>query len=697
MKNEILQGEASPPLAEGRYRLLSVLGVGGMATVYRGYDARLQVYRAVKVLSPALARRKSLKTRFEAEAKTMALLQHRNIVSVHDVGADGNRLFIVMEMVEGGSLLDRVREYGPLPPRMGLDVTIKMLDALRVAHRRGVVHRDIKPHNILLTPEGDIRITDFGIAQMRKSEEDDDGLTKTGAVMGTWGFMAPEQRQDAKTVDFRADIYSVGATLYSVLTDKTPVDLFAADMDASMMADLPSPLAEVIKTATRYNRDERYPDSMAMAEACRRVMDLLDPDPPGTPPLALPARHDNLEVPEGAHAGGAWGSSGASGGAGVSAGGASAPPAIPHTGVAELVPPMASLPPPPVRSTTTNGGTLIPSAVRPIPAWRAPREPGTGETAVPEDGTDISDYLEPSESDEVARPGPPATPNLAIAAGLAGLAPDPTLPDRSGAFPALPLPLPAPLPNPGTPQVVVAPAEPDRRVMTLVMFTSVTAVFTLIAVLALVVVRPWEAERAAQAPVNTPPVVQPTQPPPTPPGPEVQARPPDAGTPAVQPPVEATSPGPSPTAGSSGSTRPGPDRPRPEGSAPSGTGGTGSGTAVASGSPTGTPPSGPDTPAAAAELKHSPPSHATLGQTLTLKAVLPSEAWDVTLRYRAAGSSSWSNVRMVGSGGSFTGGFTVDESYVGGVEYFISARPLAGGDALSSGSGFKPLKLPARR
>ncbi|MBK7759741.1 MAG: serine/threonine protein kinase [Deltaproteobacteria bacterium] len=263
-KNENLQGEAAPPLAEGRYRLLSVLGVGGMATVYRGYDARLQVNRAIKVLSPALAKRKSLKSRFEAEASTMALLQHRNIVSVHDVGADGNRIFIVMELVEGGSLLDRVRDHGPIPPKMALDVTVRMLDALKVAHKRGVVHRDIKPHNILLSGEGDIRVTDFGIAQMKR-DDDQDGLTKTGAVMGTWGFMAPEQRSDAKGVDQRADIYSVGATLYAIMTDKTPGELFAADMDPGMLAGLPDEITTVIRKATRYNREERYADAQAMA------------------------------------------------------------------------------------------------------------------------------------------------------------------------------------------------------------------------------------------------------------------------------------------------------------------------------------------------------------------------------------------------------------------------------------------------
>ncbi len=281
--------EAAPALCDGRYKLVSELGVGGMATVYRAYDGRLQVERAIKVLSPELARKRSLRIRFESEASTMALLEHPSIVRVYDVGADGDRIFIVMELVRGGSLLDRVKKHGPLPPRMAVEVTLLMMDALKVAHSRGVIHRDIKPQNVLLSNDGGIRVTDFGIARIQKL--DDDGLTKTGSVMGTWGFMAPEQRADAKSVDVRADIYSIGATLYAILTDRTPVDLFAADMDAHMMDGIEPELARVIKKATRYDREERYAWVVDMGADLQAVLAQLDETPAGTPPLVEGSEH----------------------------------------------------------------------------------------------------------------------------------------------------------------------------------------------------------------------------------------------------------------------------------------------------------------------------------------------------------------------------------------------------------------------
>lgn len=273
-------------LADGRFKLLEVIGEGGMATVYRAYDQRLQRPRAIKVLSPALANRPSLRRRFLAEAQTMATLEESRVVRIFDMGEDADRVFIVMELVEGGSLLDRLRRAGPLPPRLAAEVALQICESLQAAHDAGVIHRDIKPHNILLTRSGEIRITDFGIAQVQN--EGDDGLTKTGAVMGTWGFMAPEQKSNAKTVDARADIYSVGATLWALLRNDSPPELFMAEEEPSMVEGIVEPLAEVIKRATRYRREERYPTVRAMAESVRALVDLLPEDPPETPPLALP-------------------------------------------------------------------------------------------------------------------------------------------------------------------------------------------------------------------------------------------------------------------------------------------------------------------------------------------------------------------------------------------------------------------------
>gem|GEM_PF-1051007 len=273
------------PLAEGRFQLLEVIGEGGMATVYRAFDQRLQRPRAIKVLSPALCGRPALRRRFMAEAQTMATLEESRVVRIFDVAEEGDRVYIVMELVDGGSLLERVRDYGPLTPRMAARVGLQICESLQAAHDAGVIHRDIKPHNILLTRTGEIRITDFGIAQVQV--EGNDGLTKTGAVMGTWGFMAPEQKSDAKGVDARADIYAVGATLWSLLRADTPPELFMADQEAGMMEGIPDALSEVIRRATRYRREERYPSVRAMADSIRALSSLLPEDPEHTPPLVM--------------------------------------------------------------------------------------------------------------------------------------------------------------------------------------------------------------------------------------------------------------------------------------------------------------------------------------------------------------------------------------------------------------------------
>jgi serine/threonine protein kinase len=259
-------GDQQRTLADGRYELFEVIGTGGMATVYRGRDHRLGVLRAIKVLAPAYAKKKRVRARFEAEARTMAVLDHPNIVRVYDVGSNDKTAWIVMELVEGGSLLDRIDGPGVLVDD-ALSITGSILEALDIAHGHGVVHRDIKPHNILMSTDGIVRITDFGIA--RSGGPTEESFTKTGTIMGTWAFMAPEQRVNAKGVDHTADIYGVGATLFSMATRKTPMDLFAADLDPEMLSAVPEPLLSLIRKSTRYNREERYPSAKAMLEAVR--------------------------------------------------------------------------------------------------------------------------------------------------------------------------------------------------------------------------------------------------------------------------------------------------------------------------------------------------------------------------------------------------------------------------------------------
>ncbi len=255
-----------------------------MATVYRAFDQRLQVWRAIKVLLPQFARKRKLVARFETEAQTMALLEHTNIVRVYDVDHDGDHAYIVMEIVEGGSLVDWLEKHGPMPPRMAVDVTVEICQAIAFAHDKGVIHRDIKPHNVLVDRAGVCRVTDFGIA---RAGDTDKSLTKTGAVMGTWGYMAPEQRSDAKHVDERADVYATAATLYSLLTDVAPMDLFAADRDASILEGVPEPLIPVLIKATEYRKEVRYGSMRVLAAALLEVRDALPEIARGTPPLVL--------------------------------------------------------------------------------------------------------------------------------------------------------------------------------------------------------------------------------------------------------------------------------------------------------------------------------------------------------------------------------------------------------------------------
>ncbi len=255
-----------------------------MASVYKAWDERLRCHRAVKLLSPEMAKNASIRKRFEAEAQTMARLHHPNIVDVQDVGSDGERLFIVMEYVPAGSLMDFLHANGPLPPRMAVEAMLPVLAALQEAHDHGVIHRDIKPHNVLITMGGRPKVTDFGIARVTT---EDMSMTKTGSVMGTWGFMAPEQRISARKVDGRADVYAAASTLYCLLTNETPVDLFAGALDGDMLAPVPEVLRPVVARASRYKPEERYGSAAQLGAALQVVLPDLPPVPEDFPALGF--------------------------------------------------------------------------------------------------------------------------------------------------------------------------------------------------------------------------------------------------------------------------------------------------------------------------------------------------------------------------------------------------------------------------
>jgi serine/threonine protein kinase len=242
----------------------------------------------VKTLLPEYAARPSLRHRFEVEARTMSMLDAPQIVRVFDAGIDDDIAYMVMEFAEGGSVVDWIERYGPMPPRMAAEVAIALCEGIAVAHDQGIIHRDVKPQNLLIASDGTCKVTDFGIAQVVESER----VTMTGMVMGTIGYMAPEQHESAKHTDERADIYSVAATLYTLAKGEAATHLFMAD-DKDFVG-IPGPLAEVIRKGAQYRREARHATVREMADELRDCLPELPANPRGTPPL-LAARPFLLE------------------------------------------------------------------------------------------------------------------------------------------------------------------------------------------------------------------------------------------------------------------------------------------------------------------------------------------------------------------------------------------------------------------
>ncbi|HEY4823719.1 MAG TPA: protein kinase [Solirubrobacteraceae bacterium] len=217
-----------PRTLAGRYRLEEVIGRGGMSTVYRGTDLSLGRVVAVKVaLDPLVEESPIYLARFTQEAKSAAAIGHPGVVTVYDAGADGPTRFIVMEFVPGKSLADILKEERPLEPARAANIAAQVADALAAAHAAGIIHRDIKPGNIMVEPSGQVKVLDFGIARA----VDGGSLTQTATVLGTSAYMSPEQAL-GQPVDARTDIYSLGCVLYEMLTGEPP---FVADVAAAVM------------------------------------------------------------------------------------------------------------------------------------------------------------------------------------------------------------------------------------------------------------------------------------------------------------------------------------------------------------------------------------------------------------------------------------------------------------------------------
>src|SRR3974390_1445845 len=248
-----------------RYEIQRELAQGGMAEVYLARDQLLSRPVALKALFPEDAREPSFVERFRREAQAAANPNHPNIVAIYDWGQEGGTYFIVMEYVEGRSLRDLIRSEGPLDPNEASEITAEIASALAFAHKSGVVHRDVKPGNVLLTRGGLVKVTDFGIARAGTS----DGLTQTGSVMGTAPFFSPEQAQ-VLPVDGRSDVYSLGIVLYEMVTGVCP---FTGDSPVSVAykhvreppvapternPEVPPDLEQIILTALAKDPEERY-------------------------------------------------------------------------------------------------------------------------------------------------------------------------------------------------------------------------------------------------------------------------------------------------------------------------------------------------------------------------------------------------------------------------------------------------------
>ncbi|GAA0351060.1 protein kinase domain-containing protein [Streptomyces blastmyceticus] len=290
MSQDGAQGRyAGGSVGGGRYQLRDLLGEGGMASVHLAYDSVLDRQVAIKTLHTELGREASFRERFRREAQAVAKLTHTNIVSVFDTGEDdlaGSTMpYIVMEYVEGQplrSVLDAdVRQYGAMPTEKALKITADVLAALEVSHEMGLVHRDIKPGNVMMTKRNVVKVMDFGIARAMQSGVT--SMTQTGMVVGTPQYLSPEQAL-GRGVDARSDLYSVGIMLFELLTGRLPFDadsplaIAYAHVQEEPVApstinrSIPPAVDALVARALKKNPNERFPSAESMRDECARVV-----------------------------------------------------------------------------------------------------------------------------------------------------------------------------------------------------------------------------------------------------------------------------------------------------------------------------------------------------------------------------------------------------------------------------------------
>lgn len=276
---------------ERRYRIDAPIARGGMSAVYVGTDLRLGRRVAVKVMDSRYVGDPQFLRRFEFEARAVAGLSHPGLVSVYDQSIDRDIAFLVMELVRGGSLRELLRERGPMPPHAVASVGIGVLGGLGTAHRAGLVHRDVKPENVLISDTGDIKVADFGLVRAVSEA----GVTSASIILGTAAYLSPEQVSSTE-IDARSDVYSAGVLFYELLTGRqpfhgaTPLALayqrLSYDVPApgDVIDGVPPQLDEIVLRATERDPAHRFPDAFAMQHALLDAIDDL-----GLPAFTVPA------------------------------------------------------------------------------------------------------------------------------------------------------------------------------------------------------------------------------------------------------------------------------------------------------------------------------------------------------------------------------------------------------------------------
>jgi eukaryotic-like serine/threonine-protein kinase len=259
-----------------RYLLLDLIGQGGMGRVYLARDTRLGRVVALKLLAPERLSNPRAVARFQREARVGAQLQHENLVRIYDFGECNGRYFLVMEYIEGKTIGTLLSEQGPMPPATAARLLRQVALGLEHAHRKGLIHRDVNPYNILVTHDGTAKLADLGLA-IALAEED--RVTRDGATVGTFDYVAPEQARQSRAADIRSDIYSLGCTIYHMCTGRVPFPgpslpekLYGHQWIeppplCRLVSGLPVGLSEIVQRMMRKSPDERYSTPMQVAQA----------------------------------------------------------------------------------------------------------------------------------------------------------------------------------------------------------------------------------------------------------------------------------------------------------------------------------------------------------------------------------------------------------------------------------------------